>query len=127
MTQLPLHEAIALAMHDRLSHTAAAKALGVSQPTVTRWAGGGVRPSLEDLARIEDACGRPRGFILHAAGYVSDVASVEDAVLMDPDLDDAGRAAVLAAYGAAAGYFRARAEHGDRGEDAGAERDELRP
>jgi hypothetical protein len=98
----PLHEAIAAAIGDR-SQTELADVLNVGQSNISKWMRGITRPSLEDIARLEETCGRPRGFILRAAGYVDcpGAVSTAEAIEADPRLDDLGRRIVLATYEAA--------------------------
>lgn len=72
--------------------------VGVRQNTVSRWVLNKDEPSLATIVAIEDACDRPRGFILHAAGYCGTGPSVIEAINMDPDLNDTGRAALRAVY-----------------------------
>lgn len=79
---------------------------GIPQQTISRLARGETAPRLPQLAAIESACGRPRGWIVVQAGFGPDVQSVADAVAMDPDLDDDGREAVLLAYEAAVEFRR---------------------
>jgi plasmid maintenance system antidote protein VapI len=98
---LPLHEAISAAIGDR-SQTELADLLGVGQSNISKWMRGVTRPSLDDIVRLEKVCGRRRGFILKAAGYVDEaVPSTAEAIENDPRLDDLGRRIVLATYEAA--------------------------
>lgn len=83
------------------TQAAIAQAIGVDQPSVSRWERGEASPSLDQIAAYEEAAGRPRGYVLVAAGYVDDVPSVERALAADRDLDDEQRAFVLRAYHAA--------------------------
>lgn len=78
-----------------------AAALRVDQSKVSRWERGIMEPTLDEIAAIEKATGRPRGWILVACGSVGDVASVEQAVAADAQLKDDWRAHVLDAYRAA--------------------------
>ena len=73
-----------------------ANALGVNQATVSELSRDVVPLSLDRMARIEQACGRPPGFILRQAGYLGEL-DLEAAILTAPELDDAGRRAVLGA------------------------------
>lgn len=75
-----------------------AERLGVSQNSISRWKTGDQRPALDQIAALEEACGRPRGFVLRLAGYVDDVVDVETAISADPELDDIGRGVVRSAY-----------------------------
>lgn len=105
---LPLHEAIAAAIGDR-SQTELAEQLDVGQSNISKWMRGVTRPSLDDLVRLEEVCGRRRGFILKAAGYIEESApSTAEAIQNDPRLDDLGRRIVLASYEAALNPDRQR-------------------
>ncbi len=95
---LSLPDAVRAAYDGRLTQAELADAVGVRQNTVSRWATGRLRPTLEDLANIEQACDRPLGFILRAAGFVGDADDPEDAIAADPRLDDARRELLLGAY-----------------------------
>lgn len=57
--------------------------------------------TLEQMATVEEACGRPPGFLLRAAGYLVDLDTAA-MIETDPALDDGGRVAVLGAYQAVA-------------------------
>lgn len=100
---LPLHEAIARAMAGRVNQRQLAERLGYSQPSVSQWLTGSSLPKVTDIPRIEDACERPRGFILQAAGYCSPATTVSEALAHDVQLSDLSRAIVLAAYESARG------------------------
>lgn len=86
---------------DQMTQETLADAIGVDQPSVSRWERDEQRPSLEHLVAVEDATGRRRGFILIAAGLVDATPSVEAAIALDPALDDEQRGFVLHAYRAA--------------------------
>src|SRR5213592_2060649 len=81
-----LHEAIRESF-DGLGLTQAqvAQRMGVDQTTVSRLANGkwGDQggPTPDVLARIEEAAGRPRGWILVQGGYVADVLTVAEATV----------------------------------------------
>lgn len=81
-----------------MTQTALADAVGVDQPTVSRWENDEQRPSLEQLAAVDAATGHRRGFTLIAAGVIEGVQSVEAAIILDPSLDEEQRRFVLAAY-----------------------------
>lgn len=81
-----------------MTQTTLADAVGVDQPTVSRWERDEQRPSLEQLAAVDAATGRQRGFVLIAAGLVQGVQSVEAALATDTTLDDEQRRFVLNAY-----------------------------
>lgn len=48
-----------------------AAGLPVDQTKVSRWLRGATEPRLAELAAVEDAVGKPRGWILARAGYVA--------------------------------------------------------
>jgi transcriptional regulator with XRE-family HTH domain len=70
---------------------------GVSQSMVARWESTS-EPALSVVARIEVVLRLPRGDLLRAAGFVSDVVSVGRAIEEDPRLDDRARRVLLASY-----------------------------
>lgn len=72
--------------------------VGSDQPTISKWERDLQRPSLEHLRAVEEATGRPRGFVLLQAGCVDDVTTVEEAIAVATDLDDAARRALLGTY-----------------------------
>jgi transcriptional regulator with XRE-family HTH domain len=82
--------------------------LGVAQNTISRWSTGDVEPRLDDIARVEQACGLPRGFILRSAGFVDEGASPEDTIAADHRLDQPRRDLLLAAYRAAVSQSKRR-------------------
>lgn len=86
MAPMPLHEAIRTAYAGRARQEDIADKIGINQSQISRWSRGENLPTLEQLAQIEDAAGRPRGFILNAAGLTSPVTTVREAVAMDPNL-----------------------------------------
>jgi transcriptional regulator with XRE-family HTH domain len=80
---------------------------GIPQQTISRLASGSSVPKFRHLVAIEEACARPRGWILTQAGLVSQATTVEEAIEVDPALDDDHRNALLAAYRGAASKVRA--------------------
>ena len=94
----PLAASIRQAYRGRLTQTELAGLLGVAQNTISRWSTGEVEPALGDIARLESACGLPRGFVLRSAGYVDESHSAEDAIATDPRLDTPRRELILATY-----------------------------
>lgn len=82
----------------RFTQVELASRLGVAQNTVSRWSTGDIEPSLDDIARIEAACGVPRGTILRNAGYVAGSETIEELIFRDPSLSADQRSLVLAAY-----------------------------
>jgi transcriptional regulator with XRE-family HTH domain len=94
-------EAIAEAIDGRSQKDVAGE-LGVAASTVNRWISGEYTPSYEDLARIEDACGKPRGSILGAAGYVESPTTFVEVLAMDPRLNTQARQMLRTLYDAVA-------------------------
>jgi transcriptional regulator with XRE-family HTH domain len=81
-----------------MKQDALARAVGVDQPTISKWERGTVRPSLDDIARVEKATGRARGWVLIAAGLVDGITSTLDAIDGDPMLTEQAREMLRAAY-----------------------------
>jgi hypothetical protein len=107
-------DAILLAIGER-SQKGVAEEIGEPPSTFNKWIKGTYLPDFPDLAKIEAACGRPAGFILHAAGYVAEVRTVEEAIAMDPALDDDHRSGLLAGYRSAVRKVRAVRRTADDG------------
>lgn len=83
-----------------LTQEALAAQLNEKQQTISGWML--LRePRLDDLVRIEQILGKPRGFLLRSAGYVADATSARDAILGDPKLSESHRALLLATYDSA--------------------------
>lgn len=100
-------EAVKRALGDRgMTPSEAARRLGYSQPALSNWVNGKSRPGNEDLQRLEDVLGYPHGYILKLAGFVADVTTIEEAVAMADELDDAGRSTVLGTYHGVTGRYR---------------------
>lgn len=95
---MKLGDAIAAAISGVTTQRAVAQAIGVNDSTVTRWIQGVIEPTLDDIAAVERLTNRPRGWILHAAGYVANVTSVLEAIEMDSRLDGPSRRALADAY-----------------------------
>lgn len=70
----------------------------VSQPQVSKWEKGKQAPSIQAIMAIEDALGRPRGWIFRAAGLVAEPVDVREAVASDPSLSDEARRVLVLAY-----------------------------
>jgi transcriptional regulator with XRE-family HTH domain len=103
MSTKPLNQAIREAFTGLgLNQVQLAQRMGVDQTTISRLANGkwGEQggPTPDILARIEEAAGRPRGWILIQAGYVDDVRSTAEAIAVDPDLSDSARQIVSSYY-----------------------------
>jgi transcriptional regulator with XRE-family HTH domain len=84
-----------------LSQVAVAERIGdmaLTQPALSDLEKGKRPPSLAQVAALEMACDRPRGFILRAAGLVDDVVTVETAIQVDPLLTDRDRDVLLVLY-----------------------------
>jgi transcriptional regulator with XRE-family HTH domain len=77
-----------------------AKALGVDQATVSKWARGVQRIDLEYFPEIDRVCRRPLGWVLTKAGFVDPgpMVDVASAVAADPALDEDGRNALAMLY-----------------------------
>ena len=84
-----------------MSQAVLARALDTDQGTISRYERSAMEPSLDTIAAIEDACDRPRGFILRLAGYVDDSEGVLDSLSNDPVLSDDQREILAATYRAA--------------------------
>jgi transcriptional regulator with XRE-family HTH domain len=97
-TSAQLGAAIRSAYQGRFTQSQLAARLGVAQNTISRWSTGDVKPSLQDVARIEDACDVPRGFVLRSAGYVIDLRSTEEMINADINLTKEQRELLLVAY-----------------------------
>lgn len=113
---MPLHEAITLICEGH-NQEALAKAVGVDQTTISRWMRGETRPTLERLATLEEAAGRPRGFVLRAAGFIDDAVSARDALDLDEVLTPENRPVLLAAYDAAVILHRVQSSAADRADE----------
>ena len=72
--------------------------MGVSQNAISDWERGRNRAGLDDIAAFEEAAGRPRGWVLRAAGYVAENAGVVEAIRADPLLEDVFRDALISLY-----------------------------
>lgn len=73
-------------------------ASGIPQVTLSRWENG-AHPSLDDLARLEEALQVSRGSILREAGYVEDMPrSVGEVIDSDPTLEERFRGLVWSIY-----------------------------
>ena len=68
---LLLPQAVRRCYEGRLRQEDVAQALGVHQSKVSKWATGTMRPTVEEISALEDACGRSRGFVLALAGLVT--------------------------------------------------------
>lgn len=73
-----------------------AELLETDQSRVSKWERDHHRPSLEEVRAIEDALGRPRGFILVQAGLVELPQGLEDQIALDERLSDGERELLLA-------------------------------
>lgn len=82
----------------KVSQAAIATALGVEQPTVSKWAKGQNRPPLEALGVVERLAGVPLGTILRRAGYVEDMVDVRSAIAADRTLTDKSKSALSLLY-----------------------------
>lgn len=74
---VPLGEAIR-DVRGSMTQDQLAKAVQTDQGTVSKWETGRIWPELDDLPKIERACGVPVGTILRRAGYVDELTSLDD-------------------------------------------------
>jgi transcriptional regulator with XRE-family HTH domain len=96
---VPLKLALRLAYEEvGMSQERLAELIGTHQSRVSAWVGGKNRPSLETIAAIEDATGRPRGWILERAGFVAMPTTTEQMLAFDPELDEHSRRVLRAVY-----------------------------
>jgi transcriptional regulator with XRE-family HTH domain len=72
-----------------------AEALGKAQRTISSWVTGTREPSLDDIRDFESACGRPLGWVLTMAGFVSQPTTPEEAVELDTRIGDPDRRIIL--------------------------------
>lgn len=74
------------------TQTRLAAATGYSQGQISRWLTGArnASPNLDQIATIEDAIGKPRGFVLGAAGYATPAGAKEGAKHHDPLVRELG-------------------------------------
>ena len=87
-----------------------ARRTGISQPEVSKLARG-ARPTplnVWEMRAIEVATGRPPGFILQEMGYLPRERSAREAIMADPNLDEASRKMLVGAYDAATGRAPAK-------------------
>lgn len=88
-----------------------AAAVGVDRNTVYLWRDGKREPQRHQVARLEAALEQPPGSLSRLLGYLpalTEVVGTEAAIMRDPLLTDAGRAALLRAYRAAVDGAAAR-------------------
>jgi transcriptional regulator with XRE-family HTH domain len=100
----PLGQAIHACCDGVMTRRELADRLGMSLSGVNSWAAGSRAPSLDDIARLEVECGRPRGWILSRAGYAVSAVDIEteQAIQSDPALDAEWRQVLTALYRLAA-------------------------
>jgi transcriptional regulator with XRE-family HTH domain len=76
-----------------------ARRLGLSAQAVSAWLAGNVKPSHENVSRIEDVLNvEPRGSLLEAAGYLAgdqEAPTPESLLRHDPGLDPEDRRALV--------------------------------
>jgi transcriptional regulator with XRE-family HTH domain len=72
----------------------------ITQSKISKYARGESVPTLDAIREIELACGQDLGFILRAAGYVSNklIPSVQTAISYDPRLTVENRSVMLTLY-----------------------------
>lgn len=76
-SRTPLGMAVNACADGVMTRRELAERLGMSLSGVNSWAAGTRAPGLDDVARIEQACGRPRGWILSRAGYAPSTVDIE--------------------------------------------------
>ena len=84
-----------------MSQATLGRSVGVRQATISRWErGGGDKPTVAQLLRIEEALDLQRGALFVAAGLVTAgaIEGVERAILGDPGLDARSRQLLVAVY-----------------------------
>ena len=97
---MTLGQALRLA-RGKLTQREVGQLLGVDQGTVSHWEKGKGQPELDQIAAIEEAAGRPRGFTLIAAGFVEMPKTTRETIAGDPALEPGYRNLVLSAYDSA--------------------------
>lgn len=89
----------ALLHENELSQAGLARRIGISAQAVSGWFAGGNTPSRESVEKIEDELAvEPRGLLLTAAGYSTDVAdhpTIESLIRADPGLDPEDKRVIL--------------------------------
>jgi hypothetical protein len=71
---------------------------GVADATISRWETGARAVSLDLLPTFDQLAGRPRGYTLRLAGYVTDDHDLRTAILTAPELDDEARKVLAGTY-----------------------------
>lgn len=87
----------------RRSQKEVGDALGTTQSSVSAWKAGESEPSYATVFGLERYLRLPPGFLSRHLGYVpveaiDQAVTVEDLIMSDPLLDEAGKRAVLAVY-----------------------------
>lgn len=95
---LTIPEAIRACRKGRLTQDELASKASIGQSTLSQWENGRSTPDANQLRGIEEACDRPAGWILIQAGYVSDVATVPEAIAVAPELEDGERQILMDVY-----------------------------
>ncbi len=100
LSRSPLGAAIHACADGVVTRRYLAETLGVSISAVNSWAAGSRAPSLEDIARLEEACRRPKGWVLARAGFAPNNldTDLEAALRNDPTLAPAWRQILADAY-----------------------------
>lgn len=96
---MTLPAAIRACRSGRLTQDELAAKASIGQSTLSQWENGKSTPDLNQVRAIEDACGRPRGWIAVQAGYV-EVSTLKTAIEVAPELDDQARSIMLDALDA---------------------------
>jgi transcriptional regulator with XRE-family HTH domain len=95
---LTIPQAIRACYEGRLKQEELSDRTGIPQQTISRLASGSSSPKLRHLVAIEEACDRPRGWILIQAGYIAEVRTVEEAIAVAPELEDGERRILMDVY-----------------------------
>lgn len=81
-----------------MSQTTLGELVGLDQGTVSLWEQGKREMSLDQIGQVEAALGKPKGWLLVAAGCVAEVRTVPAALAMDGTISADSRELLLGAY-----------------------------
>ncbi len=93
------------AAQGEMSQSELSRRTGIDQPTLSKLVRGVRRTPLTvwEMLTIEQAAGRPPGFILRQAGLITRSVGIREALLSEPDLPELARRMLIAASDAAMG------------------------
>lgn len=93
-------KAVREAKRPKVTQDDLAALVGIRQQLISRWEGGNpaMEPRPSEIYLIETALAVPYGTVLRKAGMVTDAVTVEDAILLDPGLDDVAKGTLIGAY-----------------------------